>query len=113
MRVVGIEFLFPKSPSLLQSDDYSSLPHRFILAPFAFLGHFQSNSNLSRPETLEQTHHDWRWSQRSNNWACTNSLGTMLSPGPNALIPVITVVNLVPQGTRPYASRGVRIALRA
>ncbi|MED6122243.1 hypothetical protein PIB30_037913, partial [Stylosanthes scabra] len=56
MRVVGIEFLFPKSPSLLQSDDNSSLSYRFILAPFAFLGHFQFDSNLSRPETLEQTY---------------------------------------------------------
>ncbi|MED6192909.1 hypothetical protein PIB30_014243 [Stylosanthes scabra] len=28
------------SPSLLQSDDNSSLSHRFILAPFAFLGRF-------------------------------------------------------------------------
>ncbi|MED6157510.1 hypothetical protein PIB30_023707 [Stylosanthes scabra] len=45
MRVVGIEFLFPKSPSLLQYNDYSFLSHRFILAPFAFLGHFQSDSN--------------------------------------------------------------------
>ncbi|MED6131815.1 hypothetical protein PIB30_013297 [Stylosanthes scabra] len=53
MRAVGIEFFFPKSPSLLQSDDYSSLSHRFILAPFAFLGHFQSDSNLRRHETLE------------------------------------------------------------
>ncbi|MED6159132.1 hypothetical protein PIB30_039454 [Stylosanthes scabra] len=56
MRVVGIEFLFPKSPSLLQSDDYSPFSYLFILAPFAFLGHFQSDCNLSRPETLEQTH---------------------------------------------------------
>ncbi|MED6163094.1 hypothetical protein PIB30_076617 [Stylosanthes scabra] len=56
MKVVDIEFLFPKSPSLLQSDDYSSLSSLLILASFAFLGHFQSNFNISRPETLEQTH---------------------------------------------------------
>ncbi|MED6185291.1 hypothetical protein PIB30_055602 [Stylosanthes scabra] len=56
MRVIGTEFLFPKSPSLLESDDNISLSHRFILAHFAFLGHFQSDSNLSRPETLEQTY---------------------------------------------------------
>ncbi|MED6137147.1 hypothetical protein PIB30_062228 [Stylosanthes scabra] len=52
----SIEFLFPKSPSLLQSDHYRSFSYVFILAPFTFFGHFQSNSNLSRPETLEQTH---------------------------------------------------------
>ncbi|MED6181258.1 hypothetical protein PIB30_017833 [Stylosanthes scabra] len=64
MRVVGIEFLFPKSPSLLQSNDNSSVSHRFILAPFAFLGHFQSDSNPSRPETLEQTHQGFiQWCQ--------------------------------------------------
>ncbi|MED6157155.1 hypothetical protein PIB30_020823 [Stylosanthes scabra] len=55
MRVIGIEFFFLKSSSLFQSDDNSSLS-RFILASFAFLGHFQSDSNLSRPETLEQTY---------------------------------------------------------
>ncbi|MED6222036.1 hypothetical protein PIB30_060629 [Stylosanthes scabra] len=62
MRVVGIELFFPKSLSLLQSDDYSSLSPLLILAHSAFLGHFQSNSNLSIPETLEQSHQDGTWS---------------------------------------------------
>ncbi|MED6144588.1 hypothetical protein PIB30_017085 [Stylosanthes scabra] len=61
MRVVGIEFIFPKSIILLQSNDNSSLSHRFILAPFALLSHFQSDSNLSRCETLEQTYQDTEW----------------------------------------------------
>ncbi|MED6146732.1 hypothetical protein PIB30_037356 [Stylosanthes scabra] len=67
MRVVGIEFLFPKILSLLQSDDNSSLSHRFILAPFAFLGHFQSDSNLSTPETLGQTYQGIEWMEIKYN----------------------------------------------
>ncbi|MED6164935.1 hypothetical protein PIB30_094915, partial [Stylosanthes scabra] len=42
------------SPSLLQSDDYSSFSPLLILASFAFLNHFHSKSNLSRAEILEQ-----------------------------------------------------------
>ncbi|MED6146398.1 hypothetical protein PIB30_034126 [Stylosanthes scabra] len=61
MKVVDIEFFFPNSSSLLQSDDYSSLSSLLVLAPFAFHGHFQSNSNLSRPEILEQTNQGIEW----------------------------------------------------
>ncbi|MED6125438.1 hypothetical protein PIB30_068518 [Stylosanthes scabra] len=44
------------SSSYDQISDKSSLSPLLILAPFAFLGHFQSNSNISIPETFEQSH---------------------------------------------------------
>ncbi|MED6176643.1 hypothetical protein PIB30_090202 [Stylosanthes scabra] len=43
----------PRAERSSQSDDYISFSYVSILASFTFLGHFQSNSNLSRPETLE------------------------------------------------------------